>query len=347
LPQIQPRVQVLYAPSHTLHAPGALGALGGWRASRDTPLRIERMREVLSACAIQVQPVCFEHGLEPLARVHTPRYLEFLAGAHEAWKCVPGTSEDVHANVFAVRRYGSGYPESVVGRAAFHFHDQLAPIGPTTWQAARAAANLGIEAAERVRAGAPCVYAMCRPPGHHASADAAGGGTYLNNAALAAECLLQRWPRVAILDVDVHHGNGTQDIFWCRGDVFFASIRRDPVDYHPFFCGYADERGAGDGEGCNLNVPVAVGTTDVKYLEQLDRLLEPLMAFDPKAIVVSLGLDAHAEDPAAGLKLSDDAFTGIGQRIAALGLPTVMFQEGGYNSAVVSGSLLAVLNAWR
>ncbi len=175
----------------------------------------------------------------------------------------------------------------------------------------------------------------------------AGGGTYLNNAAIAAEHLRQRFARVAVLDLDVHHGNGTQDIFWRRADVFFVSLHRDPVDYHPFFAGHADERGEGEGEGFTLNLPLPAGTGDADYLRQLWPALERIDRFAPQALVVSLGLDAHESDPAAGLRLTEAGFAGMGRQVASLGLPTVLVQEGGYNPAVVGASLVAFLDAWR
>ena len=340
-------LQILHTPLHALHRPGLLGARGGWRTSRDVSERVDAMRAALGEAGFTVQDSTVSHGLAPLARVHDARYLDFLATAHAEWSALPGATAEVHANVFAMRRHGGGYPRSVEGRAAFHFHDQLAPIGPTTWEAARAAADLAVEAAERVLRGARCAYALCRPPGHHAYADMAGGGTYLNNAAIAAEHLRQRFARVAVLDLDVHHGNGTQDIFWRRADVLFVSLHRDSVDYHPFFAGHADERGEGEGEGYTLNLPLPAGTGDADYLLQLWSALERIDRFAPQALVVSLGLDAHESDPAAGLRLTETGFAGMGRQVASLELPTVLVQEGGYNPAVVGASLVVFLDAWR
>jgi acetoin utilization deacetylase AcuC-like enzyme len=338
-------IEVFHTPLHALHRPGMLGALGGWRPSRDDPVRISRMLDALATVDLAWQePPSF--GLAPVRRVHRDRYLDFLTHAHSQWSRIPGASEEVHANVFAMRAPPGGYPSSIVGQTAYHFHDQLAPIGPHTWYAALAAANLAVAAAEAVFNGATCSYAMCRPPGHHAYADMAGGGTYLNNAAIAAEHLRTRFSRIAVIDLDVHHGNGTQDIFWHRPDIFFASLHRSPDDYHPFFSGYAVETGEDAGEGFNLNVPLAAGTTDLPYLRQLNKVLDGIAAYAPEAIVVSLGLDAHERDPAQGLLLSDEAFRVMGRQIRQLKLPAVLVQEGGYNPAVAGSTLVAFLSAW-
>lgn len=339
---------IFHTPVHALHQPGLLGALGGWRPSRDDPWRIHGMLGALAAAGLQPQalPAPGREVFDAVERVHHPRYLDFLAHAHAQWVQIPGASSEVHANVFAMRSPGTGYPSSVVGRAAFHFHDQLAPIGIHTWKAAIAAAHLAVAAAEVVLGGSRCSYAMCRPPGHHAYADIAGGGSYLNNAAIAAEHLRTRFARVAVIDIDVHHGNGTQDIFWQRPDVLFTSLHRSPEDYHPFFSGYAGEVGAGAGEGFTFNLPIPAGTADAGYLSQFDRATERIASYAPEALVVSLGLDAHENDPAQGLLLSDAAFAVMGRELRQLGVPTVLVQEGGYNPEVVGGSLLAFLSAW-
>jgi acetoin utilization deacetylase AcuC-like enzyme len=341
-------VAIFHTPVHALHRPGLLGALGGWRPSRDDPQRIDSMLAALAARGLAVQTPAGpdDNTLTAVSRVHSHCYLDFLAHAHAQWTLLPGTSAEVHANVFAMRQPGAGYPRSVIGRAAFHFHDQLAPIGTHTWEAALAAAHLALSAADAVLTGTRCSYAMCRPPGHHAYADMAGGGTYLNNAAIAVEHLRTRFSRVAVIDLDVHHGNGTQDIFWQRPDVFFTSLHRNPEDYHPFFSGYAAEVGAGAGEGFTFNLPIPAGTADANYLRQFDRATARIVAYAPEALVVSLGLDAHETDPAQGLLLSDTAFAVMGRELRHLGLPTVLVQEGGYNPARVGGTLLAFLSAW-
>jgi acetoin utilization deacetylase AcuC-like enzyme len=194
-----------------------------------------------------------------------------------------------------------------------------------------------------VLGGAPVAYGLCRPPGHHAYADMAGGFCYLNNVAIAAQFMRRERARVAIIDIDVHHGNGTQGIFYERPDVFFASLHADPGNYYPFFAGYAEERGAGAGRGANLNLPLAHGSGDAAFLAALDDALAAIAGFAPEALLVSLGFDASAEDPLGILKVTTSGFAEAGRRIAARRLPTVLIQEGGYMSAVLGDNLAQFL----
>jgi acetoin utilization deacetylase AcuC-like enzyme len=195
--------------------------------------------------------------------------------------------------------------------------------------------------------GERAAYALCRPPGHHAYRDQASGFCFLNNTAVAAAHLRLAHERVAILDVDVHHGNGTQGIFYERGDVLTISIHADPVAYYPFVWGYAHERGAGAGLGTNLNIPLPLGTGDDGYIQALTRARVMLDAFAPTALVVALGLDASEHDPLAGLAVTTDGFRRIGAAIAAIGLPTVFVQEGGYLSDILGANLTAVLGGFE
>jgi acetoin utilization deacetylase AcuC-like enzyme len=186
-------------------------------------------------------------------------------------------------------------------------------------------------------------YALCRPPGHHAYHDMAGGFCFLNNTAIAAAHLRVKHERVAILDVDVHHGNGTQGIFYSRADVLTVSIHADPADFYPFVWGYAHERGEGAGLGANLNIPLPIGTGDDIYLQTLEVARKTIESFAPGALVIALGLDASEHDPLKGLSITTEGFGRIGAAIARMGLPTVFVQEGGYLSDVLGGNLTAVL----
>jgi acetoin utilization deacetylase AcuC-like enzyme len=251
----------------------------------------------------------------------------------------------VVANVHPTMQPG-GYPRAVVGQAGFHMADAACPIGPRTWQAACAAANSAAHAARLVLAGERAAYALCRPPGHHAHAAQAAGFCYLNNAAIAAAALRERHARVAVVDVDVHHGNGTQEIFWRRGDVLTVSLHADPADYYPFFNGYAQETGEGPGAGCNVNVPLPLGTDDDRYLAALADALARVKDFAPGALVVALGLDAFAGDPLRGMALSTPCFARIGAALARLGLPTVLVQEGGYLAPELGDNLASALGGF-
>jgi len=191
--------------------------------------------------------------------------------------------------------------------------------------------------------GAREAYALCRPPGHHAYADMAGGFCFLNNTAIAAQRLRTRHARVAILDVDVHHGNGTQGIFWERDDVLTVSIHADPADYYPYFWGHAHESGTGAGAGFNLNLPLPMGSGDAAWLAAGETALARVRAFAPDALVVALGLDASESDPLQGLRVTGDGFAAMAGRIAGVGLPTVLVQEGGYLSDDLGRNLVRFL----
>lgn len=280
-----------------------------------------------------------------LETVHTPQFLDFLETAWEAWQKLPGAGPEVVPNVFPQRSFAT-YPDSIVGRAGWHMGDTSAPLGPDSWLATRRAADCALAAADAVLAGDRAAYALCRPPGHHTSADIAAGHCLLNVAALAAQRLRRAHDRVAVLDIDVHHGNGTQAIFYERGDVMNVSVHADPANYYPFFVGYAHETGAGDGAGNNLNIPLPHSTTDDDWLRAIDTGLERIAGFAPGALVLSLGLDAHESDPLKGMRVTWDGFTRAGRRIAAAGYPTVLVQEGGYLSPDLTTSLTSFLTGF-
>ncbi|NIY74859.1 histone deacetylase family protein [Thalassospira sp. HF15] len=283
--------------------------------------------------------------VEALEAVHTPRFLGFLETAWEEWQKQPDAGPEVVPNVFP-RAATSSYPETILARAGWHMGDTSAPIGKHSWQAARRAADCAVAATDAVLGGAPHAYALCRPAGHHTSAEVAAGHCLLNNSAIAAARLRGKHARVAVLDIDVHHGNGTQDIFYDRRDVLTVSIHADPTNYYPFFTGFADETGQGDGEGYNLNLPLPRTTTDGPWLAAIDSALARIAAFDPGAIVLSLGLDTHEEDPLMGMKVSWDGLRRAGEKIAAAGYPTVIVQEGGYLSPALPTSLSSFLSGF-
>jgi acetoin utilization deacetylase AcuC-like enzyme len=248
-------------------------------------------------------------------------------------------------NIHPLGRNGS-YPASAVGQAGYHMADTACPISAETFNSACWSAWSAVAAAEDVLAGAPAAYALCRPPGHHAFADVAGGFCFLNNSAIAAQHLLGTTRRVAILDVDLHHGNGTQGIFYARSDVLTVSLHADPVRFYPFFWGHADERGTEAGLGYNLNLPLARKSGDLAFLEALGAARSRIEAFTPEALVVALGLDAFEGDPFGGLSVTTDGFSRIGAACAGFGLPTVIVQEGGYLCDELSANLTAFLTGF-
>ena len=224
--------------------------------------------------------------------------------------------------------------------------DFYTPIMPDTYRTAFAAAACALTAADRVSDGTPYAYALCRPSGHHAGPRNFGGYCYFNNAALAAEKLAQHG-RVAIVDIDYHHGNGTQEFFYHRKDVFFASLHADPAFEYPYFWGYSDEIGHGDGQGATLNAPLPEGTTEVKFIEALDQIIKAVSHFEPRYLVVSLGVDGHSADPLSTFRLGPSAFDQSGARLGALGVPTVICQEGGYCIDCLGELTARFLSAFR
>jgi len=338
-------MQIIYHEVSQRHDPQFFLVRG---VPRRSPERPERASVLLAAAREAGHQILApeDHGPGPRAAIHSPEYLDFLASAHAAWQALPDASPEIVANIHP-SRYPGSYPRSIVGRAGFHMADTACPVGEHTFEAACRAADCAVEAAIRVLGGEPAVYALCRPPGHHAYADMAGGFCFLNNAAIAAGTLRERCRRVAILDVDVHHGNGTQAIFYQRSDVYTLSLHADPADYYPFFWGYAHERGAGPGEGYNLNLPLPVGTGDEDYLSALEQSFGPLRQFAPEALVVALGLDTYAGDPLQGMAISTPGFARIGELIGALGLPTVLVQEGGYPCPELGENLVSFLRGFQ
>jgi acetoin utilization deacetylase AcuC-like enzyme len=227
--------------------------------------------------------------------------------------------------------------------------DTMTVVTQGTWEAARAAVDTALTAADLVLEGAPAAYACCRPPGHHVTHSAYGGSCYLNNAAIAAQYVRDRGAlRVALLDVDAHHGNGAQAIFWERDDVLTASVHVDPSrGWFPHFLGFEDERGGGTGEGANLNVPLEPGGGDDAWLAGVDRLVEGARAHRSEALVVPLGVDASAGDPNAPLAVTETGFREAGRRLGGLGLPTVLVQEGGYALNTIGALVRAALEGFE
>lgn len=356
---------------HAVHAPGERIVAGRLQPSPETPQRAELLQNAAVAAGFPIltPPPVDAAGLAALRRhvgaVHTPDYLHFLETIHGRWQQLPNPSPEVMANAFPVNRSGlATRPRGPVGQAGYFMGDSACPIGPGTFEGALAAAHVATTAVEellrvcRVEGethGADdtdtdtdtdnVVYALCRPPGHHAAADACAGFCYLNNAAIAAELLRSRTGgRVAVLDVDLHHGNGTQAVFYGRADVLTISIHADPSVFYPWFWGHAHERGQGEGEGYNLNLPLALGSGDAVFLEQLDVALEHIALFAPSALVVALGLDAHEHDPLAGLTVTTAGFGAMAERIAlAANLPVLLVQEGGYASPHLGPNLVEFL----
>ncbi len=293
-------------------------------------------------------PMAFDDSL--LASIHSPRYLNFLATAWDQWVALDATNadRDILPSTWPTRTFRTDIePDNFAAKVGLYSYDAGTPFTSGTWVAARAGAHCALSAAQQVLNGDRAAFALSRPPGHHAGADFFGGYCFLNNAALAAQYLRdQGMAKVAILDVDFHHGNGTQAIFYDRPDVFFASLHGDPRTEYPFYLGHADEVGAGAGLGTNLNLPLPRGTNFAVWLEALTKALAAIDRFGADALVVSLGLDTFEGDPISGFKLHSDDYLRLGERLAVVGLPTVLVFEGGYAVHEVGVNAANVLEAF-
>ena len=331
------------------HAPQFFLQRGRLRSNFEVPARATALLEACRRMGLEItDPGAADRAA--MEAVHAPDYLDFLRDGPAAWAALPEPGEELVPNIHPspeMLANGAKPSGTIIGQVGWYTADTSCPIGPRTWAASESAAACAIAAADAVSAGG-VAYALARPPGHHAYAARAGGHCYLNNAAMAAERLRARGAaRVAVLDIDSHHGNGTQGIFWDRADVFFASVHGDPNRYYPWYVGHADERGAGAGEGCNLNLPLAFGTADDGWLAAIATALDAIRAFRADALVVSLGFDASKDEPLASLAVTEDGFARAGAAIAALGLPCAVVQEGGYNLTVIGTRLERFFSGYK
>jgi acetoin utilization deacetylase AcuC-like enzyme len=375
----------IFSAAHTMHDPPFEFLDGALVPVYESPARAAIIHAALERAALGpiLPPRTF--GIEHIRAVHSNDYLDYLEQIYARWVAAGGAPASVMPGTLAVR-WMSRRCDHPVAAPGYYCFDMSAPIVAGTYAAARAAAHAAVTGAALLLEGQRVAYALCRPPGHHAGRDMCGGYCYLNNAAIAAQYLLRSTtdhrpltsdPKqdketsrsgelsnknilaspssgshlsrssVAILDIDYHHGNGTQQIFYERGDVLFVSIHADPARQYPYFAGYADERGASDGLGANLNIPLEAGVADERYLAALDEALVAVRAFDPRFLVVSAGFDTFGGDPIADFALSTAAYPRIGRRIAALELPTLIVQEGGYAVDALGENAVGFLRAFE
>ncbi len=300
---------------------------------------IERVRDQRLGEVVPPQ----EFGQDPIVRVHKPDFVEFLRVAWGDWVKAHGTWDALPLNWSApgMRRI---IPEAIDGRLSYYSFDAGTPITAGTWRAITQAANVALTGRQMVTAGERAVFALCRPPGHHAGSCFYGGYCFFNNAAIAAQGFRDSGAaRVAVLDVDYHHGNGTQEIFYERADVLTTSIHADPKQEYPFFLGHADETGAGAGAGHHLNLPLRWGAKWDVYKPALETAMRRIRDYAPDAIVVSLGVDTFEEDPISKFKLKRDDYSRIGEMIAGAGKPTLFVMEGGYAVDALGVNVVNVL----
>ncbi|MCW2270897.1 histone deacetylase family protein [Pseudomonas sp. JUb96] len=317
-----------FHPEQLLHHPRSYYSRGQMRTPQEVPERARHLLQAAKRLGFEiVEPT--DGGLQPLLAVHGAPYLTFLEEAHRRWKEVPEDwGDEVMSNIF-VREPNA--LRGILAQAACYLADGSCPVGELTWRSAYWSAQSAVAGARALLDGEPAAYALCRPPGHHARAEAAGGFCYLNNAAIAAQVLRERFERVAVLDTDMHHGQGIQEIFYARDDVLYVSVHGDPTNFYPGVAGFADERGSGAGEGYNLNLPMAHGASEADFLAYLDLALAAVKDFDAQVLVLSLGFDIFELDPQSKVAVTREGFALLGERIRSLGLPCLIVQEGGYH----------------
>ncbi len=340
---------VVWSPETRRHEPLREVWVGVPTEGTEVPARVDQIVESLSGHhLVGATP----HDDDVLHRVHAPAFVEHLRTVYAVWLRGPydelvGQSRVV-PYAFPTPALTQGMPPTPAvathAQAGEYCYDTMTLVGPGTWEAARAAVDCSLTAVDLVTGGARAAYALCRPPGHHVTREGYGGSCYLNNAAVAAQALRDAGhSTVAVVDLDAHHGNGTQAIFWERSDVRYASLHVDPAaGWFPHWFGHATEIGAGEGQGHNRNLPLAEGTRDDAWVDGVRGLADWVAGAD--ALVVSLGVDASADDPESPLLVTADGYLAAGQVLGGLDLPSVIVQEGGYHLPSLGGLVAAYLD---
>ncbi|GAB4544032.1 MAG: histone deacetylase family protein [Anaerolineales bacterium] len=344
-------MKIFYAATHSQHNPAFEVFDGGRRVPYlENPDRMEKILAALRQTDWAEFSAPSDFGLAPIESAHDEDYLNFLATCWDEWQtsdpqisAAPQEHPFLPAT-FALRRTPRK-PVTLLAKGGYYLMDLSACIVQGTYRAALGSANCALSAAEFAANENARAFALCRPPGHHAGRDYAAGYCFLNNAAIAANFLSARG-RVAVLDIDYHAGNGTQDIFYERADVLTISIHADPQFEYPHFIGFADEIGAGAGRGFHRNFPLAAGATDAQYLAALDEALSVIHAFAPRYLVLSAGMDTFSGDPLGTFQLTRAGFAEIGKRIAALALPAAIVMEGGYANAALGENIKTLLESF-
>ncbi|HEY5238503.1 MAG TPA: histone deacetylase family protein [Rhizomicrobium sp.] len=340
-------MKTYYSPAHLGHAPQEEFEGGRLTPAVEIPERAERVRARIEQRKLGTIETPTDFGAAPLLRVHDAAFVEFVSSAHDQWRTRYGPdAPPAIPSAWPARGLRSIRDGDIEGRLGAYAFDTATPILKGTWEAASAAANVALSAAQAIHNGEQSAFALTRPPGHHASRDIFGGYCYLNNIAIAAQWLADKGLRPAILDVDYHHGNGTQSIFYDRADVLFCSIHADPIFAYPHYLGFADERGSGGGEEMNLNLPLPRGTAWPDYVQTLDAALKRIATFGPDVLLVSLGLDTFEDDPICQFKLKTEDYLRMGETLARAKLPTLFVFEGGYALDALAENTVNVLEGF-
>ncbi|RKF14224.1 histone deacetylase family protein [Roseovarius spongiae] len=327
------------------HAPVHYFRRGAAMPHQEQPQRAEILRDMLIREGFEISPPA-DHGLGPIKAVHNPDYVDFLPDAHARFVESAGPEALAIPTMHPGRRRGKE-PRDIHGQLGWWMTDTSTPLTEGTWEAVYWSAQTAISATDAVAQGARAAYALCRPPGHHAMRDCSNGFCFFNNACIAANRLRDTYGKVALIDVDVHTGNGSLDILYERGDIFFCSLHPDPATYPTFYLGHADETGEGEGEGASLNLLLEQGASQDDVLALLDEGIGAIRAFGAEALVVSLGFDMAADDPLAAVNVHADGFAEMARRLAALDLPSVLVQEGGYLGPSLADNARSFLTTFR
>ncbi len=339
----------IFSADHALHAPEHEFFRGNRVPCFESPSRAEFVRAELVARGNDIRSPDSD-STDALRRVHSGAYLQFLQTAWQQWVALDPNNADMQPfpSVWPVRTLRHDIePDNFTAKLGLYSMDNGTPLVAGTWDAAKAGADAAASTAALLSQGERGVFCATRPPGHHAGSDFMGGYCFLNNAAVAAETLLaQGCRRVAILDVDYHHGNGTQSIFYERSDVLFVSIHGDPMTEYPFYLGHADEVGSGEGTGFNMNLPLPAGASVERWFSALEAACARIEHHGADAFVVSLGLDTYAGDPISTFALQSPDFLRLGSRLKDLGLPTAMILEGGYAARELGVNAANVLDGF-
>ena len=338
----------VYSEDHKKHAAKYELTFGQFVPAHEKPERAEMVLQRVRAVGLGEVVAPVEFGPAPRARVHSEAFLAFLESAWARWAEETGSDADALPEAWPTRGLRQIEPETILGKLSYYSIDAAAPITAGTWEAACASANVALTGQRHVAEGARAAFSLCRPPGHHAAADTIGGYCYLNNAAIAAQAFRDGGAgRVAVLDVDYHHGNGTQGIFYDRADVQFLSLHGDPRQEYPYFLGYADETGTGEGAGANHNYPMRWGTGWEPYREALEDACGKIAAYGPDALVISLGVDTFKDDPISKFRLESETYLEMGAMIAGLDRPTLFVMEGGYAVEAIGINTVNVLTGFE
>jgi acetoin utilization deacetylase AcuC-like enzyme len=338
-------MKAIFDERQLLHAPDVYFRRGAPAPHPEQPQRAIQIRDMLLQNGFAFEAPR-DHGLGPITAVHDPDYVAFFRTAHARFRADVGDGPLAIPTMHPGPRRGR-CPNDIHGEMGWWMTDTSVPLTEGTWDAVYWSAQSAIEAAERVIHGAHACYALCRPPGHHALAAASNGFCVFNNACIAAHHLTRRWGKVALLDIDVHTGNGSLDILHARGDIFFASLHADPAVFPTFYLGHADDTGSGAGAGASLNLVLPMGASQDFVLARLDEALAAIRTFGAEALVVSLGFDMAADDPLAAVQVHPDGFARMAAKISALGLPMVLVQEGGYLGPSLAINAQAFLTTMR